>query len=271
MIRIVTIALVAIFFFAFGATFSSIFFTGIPAKSSSNQSILTTLQAKASTPEVQLLSHLQEENLRLKRKLQTAIQSQDEEAKHLQVTILEDRLRLFETYPRDIDIRTFSPELKVTPELADILGMTTTDISKVEKALSDAREQLESIESRYFTITEQTPQKTSFEIKPFTEGKLVKDDLVDSITKTLGERRAKVFLESSRRNLSSQFSDFGKDQLTKVEIIWGADPSKDRIIQTSINAGGTYSSTSPLDTLPARYRRLINIENAAQQDAAANP
>jgi hypothetical protein len=270
-LRILPIVLVAIFSFAFGATMSSIFFTKTPPKSSSDRSDLTSHRQTSPTSETLLLSRLQEENSKLKRELhQAATQAQDE-AKSLRATILEDHLRLFESYPGDINIRTFSPELKVTPEIADILGMTTADISKVEKALSQAREKLESIESRYFTITEQTPQKTSFEIRPFTEGQSVKDDLVGSITNTLGERRAKIFLENSRQNLSAQFSDFGNDRLTKVEIFWGSDPSKDQIKQTFTNAGGTYSSTGPLDSLPARYLKLIKIENTAQQGAAANP
>jgi len=263
MLRFFILTAVAILFFALGATFSSIFSTDIPSnKSLFDQS--TEPQNNGAAHEAQLLLHLKEENSRLKRELQSTVKIYEKDAKYLQAAILEDHLRLFETYPRYINIRTFSPELKVSPEVADILGMTTSNISKVEKALADARLKLESIESQYFTITEQNSRKTSFEIKPFKEGQLVKSDLLDSITKTLGERRANIFLESSREILSAQFSDFGNDRLTRVEIIWGKDPSTDQIKQTFTNAEGTYSSTGPLDSLPARYRRLIKVENAAQ-------
>jgi hypothetical protein len=267
MLRFFKITGVAIFSYALGVTFCFISYA-VPSKSKFPTD-LSRVSNKTADFEAQKLSRLEEENSRLKRELQTTVPIQDKEEKHLEATILEDNVRICEriceSYPSSIE--TFSPDLKITPEVADIFAMTSSDISQVEKALADARAELELIQSRYLTITEQTAEKTTFEIKPFTEGQAVKDHLTESITKTLGKQRAHIFLESNKEYLNDQFPGSG-NRTTKLEIVLGEDPSKDWMQEETTLTypmGGSKTRSVPLETLPPKYRNLIKIENPAER------
>ena len=188
-------------------------------------------------------------------------------------------VRIFETYPSRIE--TFSPDLKITPQVADIFAMTSSDVSQVETALADARAELELLQSRNFTITEQTSEKTTFEIKPFPEGQAIKDRLMDSITKTLGKQRSHIFLESNKKHFNDQFSEFGNYERNTFEITWGKNPGEDKIkrmirrkarsieerlakqgIPYNIGYGQGYQN---LDSLPPTYRKLFTVENTAER------
>ena len=269
MLRFFKITGVAIFSYALGMTFCFIFYA--EPSTSKFPTDLSRVSNKTADFEAQKLSRLQEENSRLRRELQTTVPIQDKEEKHLEATILEDNVRICEriceSYPSSIE--TFSPDLKITPEVADIFAMTSSDVSKVEKVLADARAELELIQSPYLTITEPTSKNITLEIKPFTEGQAVKDHLTDSITKTLGKERAHIFLESNKEYLNDQFSGFG-NRATKFEIVLGEDPSKDWMQEETTWTGprgvsGTISRGSPLKTLPPKYRNLIKIENTAER------
>ena len=269
MLRFFKITAVAIFSFALGVTCFFLFFAE-PSRSKLPTDP-SRVSNKTADSEAHTLSRLEEENSRLKRELQASVPLQDNEEKNLKTTILEDSLKIFvricESYPSRFE--TFSPDLKITPQVADIFAMTSSDISQVEKALADARAELELIQSRNFTITEQTSEKTTFEIKPFPEGQAIKDRLMDSITKTLGKQRAHIFLESNKEYLNDQFSGFG-NRTTKLEIFLGEDPSKDWMQEETkwtgpMGVSGTISRGSRLKTLPPKYRNLIKIENTAER------
>ena len=278
MLRFFKITGVAIFSYALGVTFCFIFYAE-PSKSKFPTD-LSRVSNKTAASEAQKLSRLQEENSRLRRELQTTVPIQDKEEKHLEATILEDNVRICEriceSYPSSIE--TFSPDLKITPEVADIFAMTSSDISKVEKALADARAELELIQSPYLTITEQTSEKTTFEIKPFKEGQAVKDHLTDSITKTLGKERAHIFLESNKEYFNDQFSEFGNYEKNEFKITWGKDPSNDEIYRYTTTSrekilakpGMSFTTMrgrfyQNLESLPPIYRNLIKIENTAER------
>ena len=282
MLRFFKITAVAIFSFALGVTCFFLFFAE-PSRSKLPTDP-SRVSNKTADSEAHTLSRLEEENSRLKRELQASVPLQDNEEKNLKTTILEDSLkifvRIFETYPSRIE--TFSPDLKITPQVADIFAMTSSDVSQVETALAEARAELELLQSRNFTITEQTSEKTTFEIKPFPEGQAIKDRLTDSITKTLGKQRSHIFLKSNKKHFNDQFSEFGNYERNTFEITWGKNPGEDKIKRMiwgkapsreeilairgrrsfSAGYGQEYQN---LESLPPTYRKLFTVENTAER------
>jgi hypothetical protein len=258
MSRVFLYVAIAVVFFVLGAwTFSrspSIASVGSPAPAQP-----PVVQPGNSADAERALASLQSENAQLRRALEKTLQLGNDSPVAATATgsALEAQLQLLETFPNGISLETFSEGLKVTPEAAAFLGITPDDTKKVQQALKDARAKLDGIETKYLTITEQTPEKAVFEIKPYTEGAQVKDELISSLSGILGERRAKAFIAQSRGGFARQLSNFGDHYSTKVEIIWG----KNEIKQTFTSATGTGSVTGPFETLPERYRKLITIDN----------
>lgn len=172
---------------------------------------------------------------------------------------LDERLTFFETFPREVHLDAFRGDLTVTPEIAAALGIEQSEADALVRALRKARESVDAIEARNLRIVEQTDERTVLEIPGYPEGATVKATLEADVKEILGNRRGGIFIQKCRSPFASQFSNFGDDTLTRVEILWKENGGKGSIKQTQTGPSGTMTSSGPFVSLPARFRNLLEV------------
>jgi hypothetical protein len=210
--------------------------------------------------DTQLVASLREENQSLRGDLQKVNQLRESTQDEIRAAVIADRIKLLETFPQTFSITPFSEDLKVTPEMQAALGMTSDEVAQVQQLLAKARSQLDVLDARNLVISEQTSEKTAFEIKPYKEGKKIGQDLNASINTVLGDQRGKLFLDKSAAMFDTEFSNFGSNTTTQVEILWNVD-GQNRIKRSYVSTGGgSMSSTVPFQKLPSRYQNILELK-----------
>lgn len=252
--------IIAIFSFALGVVLSRQVFPSPAAPPASEAKTSIKRQSPVSVGDTPLVASLQEENRSLREDLQRVNQSREITQDEIHAAILADRIKLLETFPQTFYITPFSEDLKVTPEMQAALGMTSDEVTQVQQLLEKARSQMDVLDARNLVISEQTSEKTSFEIKPYEEGKKIGQDLNSAINSVLGDHRGKLFLDKSTGMFDSEFSNFGSNKMTRVEILWNVN-GQSQIKRSSVTSGGgSVSSSTPFRELPSRYRNLLELK-----------
>ena len=164
-----------------------------------------------------------------------------------QNTILADRLAFYEKYHQQLSIQPFDQNMKITPEMAEWLGLSKEEKQAAEQHLAEVKAELEKVEDADTTLTKQTDNSVSYDIAADKQGDALKGKLNGLLSADIGDDKAKVFMDGSQWAYSSQFSGFLEDK-RQVEISWttqqNGTPTYTAKVSTSNGATWSTSGSS---------------------------
>jgi hypothetical protein len=116
-------------------------------------------------------------------------------------------------------VQAFDGSLKVTPEMAAILGLSKEEQQAIEQHLAEIKTEMDKLEDADTVLAKQTANGVTYDIPADPQGKAIKDKLNDLLSADIGNDRAEFFMDSVGYAYNGTFSDFG-EQKREVEITW---------------------------------------------------
>jgi len=256
------ILIIALVSFALGAALSRQLFPAPGPARLPDQATVTPQRSTPPSSESQQIRLLRQENSDLRRQLQSNSIRQANTDAELRDAVIADRLRLVRDFPNDFPlVAALDVNLKVTSSPRNMLSMTPEEIALVQEEVAAAKARSAALDARHFVIIEETPEKLVFGIQPHEEGRSIGEDLTASVRRILGDTRGQIFLKGCEHLFNTEFSGFGTNPETKVEITWDPTGRAHQIKQTWTPANGnTGWSSGTFTELPARYRDLLEIK-----------
>jgi hypothetical protein len=141
------------------------------------------------------------------------------EQKTDQKAILADRLAFFKKYHEQIRLSAFDDDLKVTPEMSEILGLSKKEQQAIEQHLAETKSEMDKMEDANTVLAKQTATGVTYDISADPQGKAIKDKLNSSISADIGDDRAGLFMSHLDYSENTQFSDFA-EQKREIDITW---------------------------------------------------
>jgi len=181
-----------------------------------------------------------------------ADQKQDQHA------ILADRLAFFKKYHESIRLQAFDEgDLKITSQMADILGISTEERQAVEGHLKEIQKQMEQLDDANTVIAKQTADGITYDIPPDAKGAALKDKLKEMLTSDLGEERADLFEGyGSFDSYNSPFSDFAEHK-QEIEIKWMNQNGKPMYTYKQSSNNGSMWSDTPSPNVPTPLQKYL--------------
>jgi len=156
--------------------------------------------------------------------------------------VLADRLTFFKKYQREIGLSAFDNQLKVTPEMAELLGLSKEEQQEIEQHLSETKGEMDKIEDADTVLAKQTATGVTYDIPADPQGKTLKDKLTTLISAEIGGDRAGLFMSHLGYSGDSQFSSFG-EQKREIEIAW-TQQNGNLVYTTKVNSTGPNGNSS---------------------------
>jgi hypothetical protein len=141
------------------------------------------------------------------------------DAKTDQRAILADRLAFFNKFHDRISVQPFSYDLKVTPEMAALLGLTPAETKAIEQHLAETKAELDKLQDADTVLSKQTENSVTYDIAADKQGEALKDQLRGLLTGDLGEDRADLFMGTNSYDYNIQLDGFLADK-RKIAISW---------------------------------------------------
>jgi hypothetical protein len=223
-------------------------------ESSSSHSVSPSLEAQERIEGNTLLSN------RI-RELEKELAGQKENQK----TILADRMAFFKKYQQSIRVGAFDGDLNVTPEMAEILGLSKEEQQTLRQHLEETKSEIDKFEDANTTLVKQTANGVAYEIPINPDGKALSDKLNSLVISDIGAARAEMFMSDGDFSSYNSFADFGQ-QKKEIEISWAQQDGKTRYtVKNSFfgpdgNSKGWSSSTG--DAMPQQYQKLLQGNSA---------
>jgi hypothetical protein len=190
--------------------------------------------------------------------MELAEQKSDQDA-----LILQDRLAFFEKHREGINMEAFGPDLKVTPAMAEVLGLTKEEQKAVEQHLAEIKSEVDKFEDANMTVLNQSADSVTFEIPINAGGETLKAKLNGLISSDIGADRAELFMSSMGNSRYGPLADFDESK-TQIEIAWKEQngvplyTTKESYFGPGGNSQGAMSMTG--NTLQPKYAKLLQPE-----------
>lgn len=161
-------------------------------------------------------------------------------------------------------MQAFDGGLKVTPEMAEILGLSKEEQDAIAKHLAEIQEEMKKLEDADTALLKQTANGVTYEVPADPQGKVIKDKLNSLLSADIGADRAELFMDYGN---FAAYSDFGNFAETKkeIEITWAQQNGTPQYtIKNSFfgpndkSQGWSSFSTS---SLPSQYQKLLQGES----------
>jgi hypothetical protein len=180
------------------------------------------------------------------------------------VLVLAGRIAFFKKYHDKVRMSAFDNNLKVTPEMAEILGLTKEEQQAIEQHLANIKNEMKKLDDANTTLVKQTVNGVTYEVPVDPQGKALKDELNSLLTSDVGEDRAEFFMNYSDFSGYSDFGDFAQSK-KDIEITWTQQNGS--LLYTITNDyfgpnGATGSMRSSSTYLPPQYQKLLQGNSA---------
>lgn len=187
------------------------------------------------------------------------------EQKQDRQTILADRLAFFKKYHEQIRVQPFDQSLKVTPEMAELLGLSKEQQQTVEQHLAQVKSEMDKLEDGNTNVTKQTENSIAFAIPADPKGKALKDELTGLLTADIGGQQANLFMNSDESSFAQQFAGFAETK-KEIELTWTKQNNgmlytvRNNTFGPDGNPRG--SSTLSSNGLPTEYQKYLPTDSA---------
>jgi hypothetical protein len=180
------------------------------------------------------------------------------EQKNEQHAALADRMAFFKKYQREIWLNAFDNNLKVTPEMAELLGLSKEEQQEIEQQLAETKSEMDKIEDADTVLAKQTANGVTYDIPADPQGKALKDKLTGLLTTDIGDDRAGLFLSHFDNSGDHPFSFFG-EQNNEIEITWTTQ-NGNKVYTTRETTRGPNSNSSwsmSGDSVQPQYQKYL--------------
>ena len=188
------------------------------------------------------------------------LEKQLAEQKKVKDSAVADRIAFFNKNHDSIRLSAFDNNLKMTPEMAELLGLSKDEQQEIEQHLAEAKSEMDKLEDADTVLVKHAADSATLEVSANPQGKAIKDKLTGSLSADIGDDRA-TFLMGYTGNSSSDgtFSGFA-EQKKEIEITWAQQNGS--LLYTIKNDyfgpnGGTGSMTSGFTSLPPQYQKFL--------------
>ena len=177
-----------------------------------------------------------------------------------QDSILADRMAFFKKYQQSIRLSAFDHGLNVTPEMAEILGLSKEEQQALRQHLQETKSEIDKFADANTALVKQTANGVTYEVPINADGKALKDKLNSLVTSDIGVERAEMFMADGDFSNYNSFADFGQEK-KEIEISWAQQDGKTQYtVKNSFfgpdgNSKGWNSSTG--GALPQQYQNLL--------------
>jgi len=184
-----------------------------------------------------------------------------DEKKNRDAVIHADQLTFFKKYHDRMILQAFDGNLKVTPEMADILGLSKEEQQVLEQHLAETKTEMDKLEETKIVLVKQAADSVTLEVPVAPEGKALKDKLNSLVSGDIGEDRAELLMNSGGYAFNGPFSGFA-EQKREIKIKWADQNGSPlyTIKDSSIGPNGPSWTTSSSTSLPPQYERFLQIE-----------
>jgi len=178
------------------------------------------------------------------------------EQKKDQGAILADRMAFIEKYHQQIGIQPFDQNMKVTPQMAELLGLSKEEKQAVEQHLAEIKSELKKMEDADTALTKQTDNSVSYDIAADKQGDTLKDKLRGFLAGDMGDDKTKVFMDGSSWSFQSEFSSFLEDK-RQIEISWTQKSGSPVYTVKQISLGPNGFNTSMTGSLQPEFQKYL--------------
>lgn len=192
------------------------------------------------------------------------LEKQLSEQKKNQKTVLADRLAFFKKYHGQFYMPTLEGNLKITPEMAELLGLSKEEQQAVEQHLAQIKSEMDKLEDDNTVLAKQTANSATFETSADPQGKTIKARLDSLLSSDIGDERAELLTSYIYNGSSNTFSGFA-EQKREIEISWTVQNGnplytfKESYLGPDGNV--TTSRGNSGDSLPPQYQKLLQEES----------
>jgi len=181
-----------------------------------------------------------------------------------QRSLVEDRMALFKKYRDELNLRSIDGATKgITPEIAEILGLTKEEQAAVNKHLADTMEKMRQLQTAHIAFSKQTSDSVIYDTPIDPQGKVLQAELVTALAGDIGQDKADFLMASNRSNYNDPFAGFAQQEI-QTTISWTQQNGVTEYTwkETALNPNGSEagSSWSSGTTLPPVYQKLLQGE-----------
>jgi hypothetical protein len=177
-----------------------------------------------------------------------------------QASIKADRLAFFKKYHLVMNLQPFDSNLEVTPQMADLLGLTKEEKQAVESHLKEIKDEMDKLQDGDTTLSNQTANSVTYDIAADKQGELLKHKLRAYLSGDIGDDRADAFLNGSEWAYNSQLAGFMEGK-KEVAISWTQQNNQNQytVTQKLFNAQGNMAGGSTIvgNSLQTEFQKYL--------------
>jgi hypothetical protein len=163
----------------------------------------------------------------------------------------------FKRYQDRIGLQAFDGNLKITPEMVELLGLTKEEQQAVEQHLRQIANELEKINDANTVLAKQTANSVTYDVAASPDGMALKDKLSSLLSGDVTPFRAELLMEPRQFDSFGPFSGFAEGK-KEIEITWTQQNGVPLYMVKQSSANGTLTSSST--SLPPQYQKLLQGE-----------
>jgi hypothetical protein len=130
-----------------------------------------------------------------------------------------EMIAFFKKYKQQLPLLGYDQNLKITPEMVELLGLSKQEQQAVEQHLQETKNEMDKLDDDITVLAKQTPNSATFNIPSDPRGKTIKDQLAGAISGDIGAERADFFADTKGGFPSAAFSGFAEVK-EEIEISW---------------------------------------------------
>ena len=175
------------------------------------------------------------------------------------------RIAFFKKYHDKVRISAFDGGFRVTPEMAEILGLTKEEQQAISKHLAEIQDEMIKMNDANTTLVKQTPNGATYEVPVDPQGKALKDQLSGLLSSDIGPDRAEFFMNFGEFSQYSSFDNFAQSK-KDIEITWAQQNGNllytIQNVYYGINGVPAGSMTTSSTSLPPQFQKLLQGDSA---------
>ncbi len=171
-------------------------------------------------------------------------------------------MAFFKKYKNSVTVRSFdwNEPVKITPEMAELLGLTKAEQDAAEGHLRQAADAMTKLDDANTVVTKQTANSFNLEIPPDPQGKALAQQLQDELAGDLGADRSDFLLNEQNAGYSDPFHGFADGKI-EWQVSWDNENGSMTYHWKEIGYGPDGmekgSSWSSGSSLPAALQRFV--------------
>jgi hypothetical protein len=187
-----------------------------------------------------------------------AAQKEDQKAS------LADRIAFFKKFHERITMQAFDGNLKMTPEMAELLGLSVQEQQAIEQHMAEVKSEMDRLEESKMALVKQVANGITLEVPANTDGLAIKARLNGLLAGDIGDDRAQFLMDSGGYGTNGAFFGFD-EQKRDIEITWADQNGSQTYTVKDISFGPNNTpqswTTSSSTSLSPQYQKYLQTDS----------